>query len=130
VAGSREEVICVMEEQNNVPADENEQKRKTEAIKEWMEHRNKQIKKERQKENRRKERTKRNRERNKERENEEKEGIKRLGGKKRLERCTTLWSMLKFQQCSLRHINGDDVSSTTKGITKGTMVSKGIVAVM
>jgi hypothetical protein len=40
----------------------------------------------------------------------------------KLERCT-VWSTLKFQRCSLRHIT-DDVSRETKGITNATVVSK------
>jgi hypothetical protein len=52
-----------------------------------------------------------------------------------MERCT-LWSTLKFQRCSLRHIMGDDFSWATKRITnaimisKATMISKVIVVTM
>jgi hypothetical protein len=39
-----------------------------------------------------------------------------------LERCTTLWSILKFQACSSGHIMGKGI--TTKGISKATTISK------
>jgi hypothetical protein len=41
----------------------------------------------------------------------------------RMER-RTLWSALKFQSYSIRHITGDDVSRATKGIINVTLVSK------